>query len=150
MNKPQLQYLASETSKDSDIFVIEGVMGLFDGALQSGESGNGSTASVALELGIPIILVVDASSQAQSVAALASGFLNHDKRLTFAGVILNRVNSQRHGKILRSALSDSGIKVLGIIPSDHDLNLPSRHLGLVQADEIDALEQFIQLSLIHI
>ena len=144
MNKPQLQYLAGETSKDSDIFVIEGVMGLFDGALQSGESGNGSTASVALELGIPIILVVDASSQAQSVAALASGFLNHDKRLNFAGVILNRVNSQRHGKILKSALSDSGIKVLGIIPSDNDLNLPSRHLGLVQADEINALEQFIQ------
>ena len=89
MNKPQLHYLARETSEDSDIFVIEGVMGLFDGALQSGESGNGSTASVALELGIPIILVVDASSQAQSVAALASGFLNHDKRLNFAGVILN-------------------------------------------------------------
>ena len=143
MNKPQLQYLASETSKDSDIFVIEGVMGLFDGALQSGESGNGSTASAALELGIPIILVIDASSQAQSVAALASGFLNHDKQLNFAGVILNRVSSERHGKLLESALSDSGIKVLGTIPSDNDLNLPSRHLGLVQAEEIDALEQFI-------
>ena len=144
MNKPQLQYLASETSEDSDIFVIEGVMGLFDGALQTGKSGNGSTASVALELGIPIILVIDASSQAQSVAALASGFLNHDKRLNFVGVILNRVSSQRHGKLLKSALSDSGIKVLGTIPSDSDLNLPSRHLGLVQADEIHALEQFIQ------
>ena len=143
MNKLQLQYLASETSKDSDIFVIEGVMGLFDGALQSGESGNGSTASAALELGIPIILVIDASSQAQSVAALASGFLNHDKQLNFAGVILNRVSSERHGKLLESALSDSGIKVLGTIPSDNDLNLPSRHLGLVQAEEIDALEQFI-------
>ena len=144
MNKPQLQYLASETSKDSDIFVIEGVMGLFDGALQPGEIGNGSTASAALELGIPIILVIDASSQAQSVAATASGFVNHDKQLNFAGVILNRVSSERHGKLLKSALSDSGIKVLGTIPSDHDLNLPSRHLGLVQADEIDKLEQFIQ------
>ena len=143
MNKLQLQYLASETSKDSDIFVVEGVMGLFDGALQSGESGNGSTASAALELGMPIILVIDASSQAQSVAALASGFLNHDKQLNFAGVILNRVSSERHGKLLESALSDSGIKVLGTIPSDNDLNLPSRHLGLVQAEEIDALEQFI-------
>ena len=144
MNKPQLQYLASETSKDSDIFVIEGVMGLFDGALQPGEIGNGSTASAALELGIPIILVIDASSQAQSVAATASGFVNHDKQLNFAGVILNRVNSERHGKLLKSALSDAGIRVLGTIPSDHGLNLPSRHLGLVQADEIDALEQFIQ------
>ena len=143
MNKLQLQYLASETSKDSDIFVIEGVMGLFDGALQSGESGNGSTASAALELGMPIILVIDASSQAQSVAATASGFVNHDKQLNFAGVILNRVSSERHGKLLESALSDSGIKVLGTIPSDNDLNLPSRHLGLVQAEEIDALEQFI-------
>ena len=144
MSKPQLQYLASETSKDSDIFVIEGVMGLFDGALQSGESGNGSTASAALELGIPIILVIDASSQAQSVAALASGFLNHDKQLNFAGVILNRVSSERHRKLLESALSDSGIRVLGTIPSNTDLNLPSRHLGLVQAEEIAALEQFIQ------
>ena len=143
MNKLQLQYLASETSKDSDIFVVEGVMGLFDGALQSGESGNGSTASAALELGMPIILVIDASSQAQSVAALASGFLNHDKQLNFAGVILNRVSSERHGKLLESALSDSGIKVLGTIPSDNDLNLPSRHLGLVQAEENDALERFI-------
>ena len=96
MNKSQLHYLANEAAEDSDLFLIEGVMGLFDGALQSGESGNGSTASVAIELGIPIILVIDASSQAQSVAALASGLLNHDKQLNFAGVILNRVRSQRH------------------------------------------------------
>ena len=144
MNKSQLHYLANEAAENSDLFLIEGVMGLFDGALQSGESGNGSTASVAIELGIPVILVIDASAQAQSVAALAHGFRDLDKRLDFAGVILNRVRSQRHGKLMESALSDSGIKVFGMIPSNNDLSLPSRHLGLVQADELKALEQFIQ------
>ena len=107
MNKSQLHYLANEAAENSDLFLIEGVMGLFDGAHQSGESGNGSTASMAIELGIPVILVIDASAQAQSVAALAHGFRDLDKRLDFAGVILNRVRSQRQGKLMESALSEA-------------------------------------------
>ena len=131
----------AETSEDSDIFVIGGSWGYLMAHFKR-VSGNGSTTGVALELGIPIILVIDASSQAQSVAA-PSSFLNHDKRLNCMGVILNEVGGQRHGKLLKSALSDSGIKVLGTMPSSSNLNLPSRHRGLVQADEIHALEQFI-------
>jgi len=118
--------------------VIEGVMGLFDGA--TGESDAGSSAEIARWLGAEIVLVVDARSQARSVAALVKGFVEFDLRLRFAGVVLNRVGSERHEELLRSALASvPGLPpLLGCLPRDARVALPERHLGLVTAGEGEA------------
>ncbi|GGL17221.1 cobyrinate a,c-diamide synthase [Planomonospora parontospora] len=116
----------------SGIAVIEGVMGLYDGA-GSGEFA--STAHVARLLDAPVVLVVDAARQSRSVAALVHGFASYDTRLRFGGVILNRVGSQRHENLLREALTESGVPVLGAIRRSDAVAVPSRHLGLVTAAE---------------
>ena len=126
-------------SSGADLIVIEGVMGLYDGP----ETGKGSTADLAISLGLPVILVVDCSHQAQSIAALVSGFAGFDKALNLAGVILNRVSSARHIDLLTGALTQIGIKVVGAVPRVDNLALPSRHLGLVQADEHPELDGFL-------
>ena len=146
MDKSQLHFLAYETCYQSDILIIEGVMGLFDGALKPGLSGNGSTASIAQELGLPVILVIDATSQAQSVAALATGFKNFQSNVNLSGVILNNVSSSRHAALLTDALAEIDINVFGRIPRLKDLKIPSRHLGLVQADEHAELDDFIKTA----
>jgi cobyrinic acid a,c-diamide synthase len=114
------------------IAVVEGVMGLFDGR---GATAEGSTAHVARLLGAPVVLVVDASAQGRSVAALVSGFASFDPALRLAGVILNRVGSARHEQILRDALAGIGMPVLGALRRDDAVAVPSRHLGLVPAAE---------------
>ncbi len=114
------------------IAVIEGVMGLFDGR---GATAEGSTAHVAGLLGAPVVLVVDASAQGRSVAALVSGFKSYDPGVRLAGVILNRVGSARHEEILRDALAGIGVPVLGALRRDQTIAAPSRHLGLVPAAE---------------
>lgn len=121
--------------------VIEGVMGLFDG--MSGTAGFGSTADVAKLLQAPIILIVDASSMSRSVAALVHGFNTYDPAVNLAGVILNRVKSSAQEKILREALNDLQIPVLGVLPKEAALHLPERHLGLVPVGESGLLESFI-------
>jgi cobyrinic acid a,c-diamide synthase len=114
------------------IAVIEGVMGLFDGR---GATAEGSTAQVASLLGAPVVLVVDASAQGRSAAALVSGFASFDPVVRLAGVILNRVGSARHEQILRDALAGIGMPVLGALRRDDAVAVPSRHLGLVPAAE---------------
>ncbi|GAT68679.1 cobyrinic acid a,c-diamide synthase [Planomonospora sphaerica] len=114
------------------VAVIEGVMGLYDGA-GSGEFA--STAHVARLLDAPVVLVVDAARQSRSVAALVHGFASYDTRLRFGGVILNRVGSERHESLLREALAESGVPVLGAIRRSDAVTVPSRHLGLVTAAE---------------
>ncbi|MGI9464735.1 MAG: cobyrinate a,c-diamide synthase, partial [Aestuariivirgaceae bacterium] len=126
-------------SRGADLIVIEGVMGLFDGP----ETGKGSTADLAISLGLPVILVVDCSHQAQSIAALVSGFAAFDGDLNLAGVILNRVSSPRHTELLTGALTRIGIEVVGAVPRVDNLALPSRHLGLVQAGEHPELDGFL-------
>ena len=116
----------------AEIAVIEGVMGLFDGR---GSTAEGSTAHVARLLGAPVLLVVDASAQGRSVAALVSGFASYDPRVRLAGVILNRVGSARHEEILRDALAGIGMPVLGALRRDDAIAVPSRHLGLVPVAE---------------
>ncbi len=116
----------------ADVAVVEGAMGLFDGR---GATSYGSTAHVARLLGAPVLLVVDASSQGRSVAALVQGFRDHDRSVRLAGVVLNRVASQRHEEILRAALADLGVPVLGALRRDAAVGTPSRHLGLVPAAE---------------
>ena len=124
---------------DVDLVIGEGVMGLFDGA----SGGGGSTADVAVALDIPVVLVVDASGQATSAAALVHGFETFDSRLKLAGVIFNRIGGPKHRDILQSAMASRGTKVFGFIPRHESLTLPERHLGLVQALENSELEGFL-------
>ncbi|WP_327291713.1 cobyrinate a,c-diamide synthase [Streptomyces sp. NBC_01198] len=116
-----------------DLALVEGVMGLFDGAAGQGELA--STAQVATILRAPVVLVVDASAQARSVAALVHGFASFDPRLRIGGVLLNKVGSDRHERILREALEEVGVPCLGAMRRDTGLVVPSRHLGLVPAAE---------------
>lgn len=139
--RPELvQGLLSGLAQDSDVVIIEGVMGLFDGP----HGARGSTADLAEELQIPILLVLDASHQAQSIAALAQGFMNFNRNLNIAGVLLNRVASDRHAAVLGSALDAAKIPLLGMVRQSDQLAWPSRHLGLVQAQENQELERFIE------
>jgi cobyrinic acid a,c-diamide synthase len=122
----------------ADVAVIEGVMGLFDGAATTDGRGRGdyaSTAHVARLTGSPVVLVVDAAGMSASVAAVAAGFAGWDPRLRIAGIVLNRVGSDRHEARLREALAPSGIPVVGALRRDASLHTPSRHLGLVPAGE---------------
>ncbi|MFF1907350.1 cobyrinate a,c-diamide synthase [Kitasatospora sp. NPDC058218] len=121
----------------ADVAVVEGVMGLFDGASGRGELA--STAHVAKLLRAPVVLVVDASSQSRSVAALVHGFASWDPEVRLAGVILNRVASDRHEQLLREALEEgSGVPVLGAVRRSAAVATPSRHLGLIPAVERSA------------
>jgi cobyrinic acid a,c-diamide synthase len=126
-------------SRSADVAIVEGVMGLFDGATHpSVEPGFASTAHVAALLRAPVVLVVDASAQARSVAALVHGFASFDPGVRLGGVILNRVGSDRHEAILREALGAAGVPVLGAVRRLDQLHTPSRHLGLVPAAERSA------------
>jgi cobyrinic acid a,c-diamide synthase len=126
----------------ADIAVVEGVMGLFDGR---GSTSFGSTAHVAKLLSAPVLLVVDAAAQGRSVAALVSGFLGYDPGVHIGGVVLNRVGSARHESILRAALADLGVPVLGVLRRDDGIAVPSRHLGLVPvAERESAARQAVQ------
>ncbi|MYX36210.1 MULTISPECIES: cobyrinate a,c-diamide synthase [Streptomycetaceae] len=129
-------------ARGADLAVVEGVMGLFDGASGMGELA--STAHVAKLLRAPVVLVVDASSQSRSVAALVHGFASWDPQVRVAGVILNKVGSDRHEELLRDALDGAGVPVLGALRRDTAVGTPSRHLGLVpvaerRADALDAV-----------
>lgn len=119
-------------SQGMDAVLIEGVMGLFDG---QGGSHEGSTAHIAQLLQAPILLVLDVQKQAASVAALVYGFCHYDPSLRIAGVVLNRVASDRHRQILEAALAPLGVPILGVLYRDQTLSLPSRHLGLVPPQE---------------
>ena len=132
--------LAHQLGADADLLVIEGVMGLFDGP----QGAKGSTADVAKQLELPVVLVVDASHQSQSIAALVQGFCNFDADVKIAGVILNRVKSERHELLLTDALSNIGTPILGALRQSDSLSTPSRHLGLVQAIENQGLEMFLE------
>ena len=124
--------LFAHGARGADIAVVEGVMGLFDGR---GSTAEGSTAHVAGLLDAPVVLVVDASAQGRSVAALVSGFASFDPGVRLAGVILNRVGSARHEEILRDALAGIGVPVFGALRRDDGVAVPSRHLGLIPAAE---------------
>ncbi|MDP1795284.1 MAG: AAA family ATPase, partial [Acidimicrobiales bacterium] len=110
--------LAARAGDGADLLVIEGVMGLFDGA---GDGTPSSTADVARLLDAPVILVVDAASMSQSVAALVHGFATLDPHVRVAGLVLNRVGSPGHETLLRDALAPSGIPVLGVLNRDDRL-----------------------------
>ncbi|MFD5493454.1 cobyrinate a,c-diamide synthase [Streptomyces sp. GDS52] len=125
--------LLAHGSRGCDIAVVEGVMGLYDGAAGEGELA--STAQVAKLLRAPVVLVVDASSQSRSVAALVHGFVTWDPEVRVGGVILNKVASDRHEALLREALDSVGVPVLGVLRRAAQVETPSRHLGLVPVAE---------------
>ncbi|MEU9795886.1 cobyrinate a,c-diamide synthase [Streptomyces sparsogenes] len=129
-----------------DLAVVEGVMGLYDGAAGQGELA--STAHVAKLLRAPVVLVVDASSQSRSVAALVHGFASWDPEVRVAGVILNKVGSDRHEELLREALDGSGVPVFGALRRVRAVRAPSRHLGLVPVAErrAEAVESVAALA----
>jgi cobyrinic acid a,c-diamide synthase len=120
-------------ARGCDIAVVEGVMGLYDGAAGEGELA--STAQVAKLLRAPVVLVVDASSQSRSVAALVHGFVSFDPEVRIGGVILNKVGSDRHEALLREAVDSVGVPVLGVLRRAPQVDVPSRHLGLVPVAE---------------
>ncbi|MFD5098213.1 cobyrinate a,c-diamide synthase [Streptomyces albidochromogenes] len=125
-----------------DLAVVEGVMGMYDGASGHGELA--STAQIAKLLRAPVVLVVDASSQSRSVAALVHGFASWDPEVRIGGVILNKVGSARHEELLREALDASGVPVMGALRRERQVRTPSRHLGLVpvaerRAEAVDAV-----------
>ncbi|MGV9314099.1 cobyrinate a,c-diamide synthase [Streptomyces sp. NPDC003691] len=135
-----------------DLAVVEGVMGLYDGASGLGELA--STAQVAKLLRAPVVLVVDASSQSRSVAALAHGFISFDPEVRIGGIILNKVGSPRHEELLRDALEAVGVPVLGSLPRGAAVATPSRHLGLVPtaeraAEAVDAVAAMAALVREH-
>ncbi|MBB6416726.1 cobyrinate a,c-diamide synthase [Streptomyces sp. AK010] len=125
--------LFAHGAQGCDIAVVEGVMGLYDGA--AGEAELASTAHVAKLLRAPVVLVVDASSQSRSVAALVHGFASWDPEVRVGGVILNKVASDRHEELLREALEQAGVPVLGVLRRAPQVDTPSRHLGLVPVAE---------------
>ncbi len=122
--------------RQADHCLVEGVMGLFDGR---GPGDEGSSAELAVALQLPVVLVVEASRQAGSVAALVNGFRHHRRDLTMAGVVLNGVSTSRHQALLSEALAAIGMPVLGLLPRHPSLSLPSRHLGLLPAHELKGL-----------
>ncbi|MFI9231858.1 cobyrinate a,c-diamide synthase [Streptomyces rimosus] len=138
----QVEPLFLHGSAGADLAVVEGVMGLYDGASGYGELA--STAQVAKLLRAPVVLVVDASAQSRSVAALVHGFASWDPGVRLAGVILNKVGSDRHEELLRAALDEAGVPVLGALRRAPQVQTPSRHLGLVpvaerQAEAVDSV-----------
>ena len=136
MAPDRLRHLA----QGPDTVLIEGAMGLFDGAPPDGK---GATADLACHLGLPVVLIIDTAKQSQSVAAVANGFAHHRTDTRVCGVILNNTGSDRHEKMLRDALSGTGLPVLGAVRRQAGLSHPSRHLGLVQAQERPDLEAFL-------
>lgn len=146
MRPGTISKLFGKVAAYSEIVFGEGVMGLFDGA--QGVSGEtyGSTADVAAQLGLPVILVVDASAQAQSAAATLHGFASFREDVIVAGVIFNRIGSVRHADMLKEAAAPLGIPVLGCVPRMPGIVVPERHLGLVQACELMALEKFLDAA----
>ena len=139
MSPELLAALAAQTLKQRALALCEASMGLFDGV--PAKSGlTGTSADVAATLGMPVLLVVDVTGQAQSAAAVVKGCATYDERLKVGGVIVNRVGSERHRRLVVDAIEPMGIPVLGTLPRNDKVALPERHLGLVQAGETEALE----------
>jgi cobyrinic acid a,c-diamide synthase len=138
MPPPLIDALMMEIASGAELIVIEGVMGLFDGV--PAECGRtGATADLAARFRLPVLLVLDVAGQSQSAVAVARGFAAHDKAVAIAGVVLNRVGSERHRMLIEGAMAAAGIPVLGALPRDAGFALPARHLGLVQASEREGL-----------
>ena len=128
----ECRWRLAEAAQEADLILVEGSMGLFD--------GDPSSADLAKLMGIPALPVIDARGMAQTFGAIALGMANFDPALPVRQVIANRIGSARHGDMLRESLP-GGIELLGAIPRNETMNIPDRHLGLVQAGELNGLNQ---------
>lgn len=146
MRPETLTAAAAYAATGAERLVVEGVMGLFDGAAD----GRGATADLAALTGWPVLLVIDARAQGASAAALVHGFATWRRDVHIAGVVANRVGSSLHAELLRTALAPTGIPLLGTIPPQSALALPERHLGLVQAAEHPQLAEFLSAAALHV
>jgi len=142
MNERTMDSIVHSCVSNSNFFILEGVMGLFDGSI----TNEGSTASLVEKYKIPVVLIVDVSGQGQSVGALCQGFINYNKNISIVGVILNCVSSIRHEKIIVDELNRLSIKVFGSIPKSNAIKLQDRHLGLIPAHENDNSQSIINES----
>jgi cobyrinic acid a,c-diamide synthase len=139
MGSALLDSVAHEAAVGADLLMVESAMGLFDG-VSGGAIGEGSAAELAVHLRLPVLLVIDVAGQAQSAAASVLGFASFDPRVRIAGIVLNRVGSDRHRASIERTIATLDIPVVGAIPRDKAILLPKRHLGLVQALEHNDLE----------
>jgi cobyrinic acid a,c-diamide synthase len=141
MGEDLIATLATKVSAGADICIAEGVMGLFDGAAARGQCGSGATADLASLLGWPVVLLLDVTGQTETAAAVALGCARYRNDVDIAGVILNRLASERHLSLLAPAFDRLKMRVFGAILRDDRLALPERHLGLVQARELPAIDE---------
>ncbi|MGV8996143.1 MAG: cobyrinate a,c-diamide synthase [Parvibaculaceae bacterium] len=153
MRPALLDGLIAELSSDADLVICEASMGLFDGVAKQGASGDGSSADISARTGWPVLLLLDVSGQSQSAGAVAAGFAHFRPDVKVAGVILNRVASDRHRHLCSIAIERAGLPVLGSLPRQDGHTLPERHLGLIQAREtsgldaqLDAIADFIEAN----
>jgi cobyrinic acid a,c-diamide synthase len=137
-----LNALAGNAAADTDFVVLESAMGLFDG-IPGTPGRSGAASDLAALYGIPTLLVLDVSGQSTTVAAVAKGFATYRPDVRIAGVVLNRLGSERHRKLCTEAVEALGLPVVGAIMRDPTLTMPERHLGLVQAGEHDDFIAFI-------
>ena len=133
MSEEHVQELFTDYTSRADVAIVEGVMGLFDGAVK----GKGSTAEIAKLLDLPVILVMNASSMAYSVAPILHGLKTFDQKVKIAGVVFNFVRTESHYTFLKEACEDVGLKVLGYLPPNEEIKIPSRHLGLFIEDSFE-------------
>jgi cobyrinic acid a,c-diamide synthase len=142
MSPSQIGGLAAATAAGADLVLAEASMGLFDG-VPAAPGRSGASADTAAATGWPVLLVHDVTGQAQSAAAIVAGAARYDPRIRIAGVVINRVGSDRHLRLVKQAIEATGIPVVGALSRDPALMLPERHLGLVQASETGNLDQIL-------
>jgi len=143
MRPETLARLVHHASRDAELLVVEGVMGLFDGAPSDAELAPGSTAEIAARTKLPVIVVLRAKGIGATAGALLEGLTRHHPDVRVAGVIFNEVGSERHRSMLAQAAGRAGVQALGYLPACDDIALPSRHLGLVQAREHAAFDRYL-------
>lgn len=142
--REHVKELFEHYSREADLCIVEGVMGLYDGT----DGMQGSSAEVAELLDIPVVLVINAKSMAHSIAPLLKGYLSYRQETKIAGVIFNNVGSERHEEMLRKAAREVGMPVLGVLPRMKELYAPSRHLGLdlSERERISELAQRVAIN----
>jgi cobyrinic acid a,c-diamide synthase len=149
MRPATLAHLVRQATRDAELLVVEGVMGLFDGAPGDADLAPGSTAEVAARTGLPVVLVLRAKGIGATATALLQGLQRHHRDVHVVGVIFNEVGGERHRAMLAQAAARSDLPVLGYLPAFDDIALPSRHLGLVQAREHDSFERYLDRLCAH-
>jgi cobyrinic acid a,c-diamide synthase len=149
MRPATLASLVQQATRDAELLIVEGVMGLFDGAPSDAELAPGSTAEIAARTRMPVVLVLRAKGIGATAAALLQGLKRHHRDVLIAGVIFNEVGGERHRAMLAQAAARADLAVLGYLPALEDIALPSRHLGLVQAREHDAFDRYLDRLCAH-